>query len=192
MKKLKIFMIICLIILLIPVIINAIVIFSVNKQIKKVDEIKDIYDIGMVLGCGIKNNEPSLMLRDRLDKGVELYQKGIIKSILITGDHKENYSEVNVMEKYLKENNIPDNDIIKDYQGYNTSLSIKNYNANYKDKSLIVITQKYHIYRSLYIANYYNLNGIGTIALNKRYKGQFIRDIREVLARCKDFLQFLN
>ena len=181
MKKLKIIIIIFLILLLIPIFINCFVIFSTKKQIHNINEINDTYDIGMVLGCGIKNNEPSLMLRDRLNTAISLYEKGKIKKILISGDVHENYSEIDVMYKYLIDN-----------KGYNTSKSLDNYRNQNFDESLIIITQKYHMYRSIYIANKLDLNVIGVYSLNVRYTNQLIRDIREILARCKDFLKYLT
>ncbi len=176
------------------VIINSIVIISTSKQIYENDEIaqiNDTYDIGMVLGCGIKNNKPSLMLKDRLDTAIKLYEEGIIKNILISGDEHDNYSEVKVMKNYLLENNINEEVILEDKKGYNTSQSMINYKDSYLDKSLIIITQKYHMYRSLYISKKFNLDSIGVSAKNARYYGQFLRDIREIVARCKDFLQYL-
>ena len=191
MKKLKIIIIIFLILLLIPIFINCFVIFSTKKQIHNINEINDTYDIGMVLGCGIKNNEPSLMLRDRLNTAISLYEKGKIKKILISGDVHENYSEIDVMYKYLINNNIPESIILIDNKGYNTSKSLDNYRNQNFDESLIIITQKYHMYRSIYIANKLDLNVIGVYSLNVRYTNQLIRDIREILARCKDFLKYL-
>lgn len=192
MKKGKIFLIILLCLLLIPLLINVFVISKSKPFIKDINNLDDVYDIGMVLGCGVKNNEPSLMLKDRLNTSIELYEKGIIKKILITGDHEEDYSEVLVMFNYLIENNISETDILIDYQGYNTGESMANFYKNYQDSSLIIITQKYHMYRSIYISDYYNLKAIGISTINKRYYGQLLRDIREVLARCKDFLKYFH
>ena len=188
MKILKITIIIFLCLLIIPLIINGLVIFSTKDKIMNIEKIDKTYDIAMVLGCGIKNNEPSLMLKDRLNKAIELYNAGLIKNILVSGDEHENYNEVKVMVNYLIENNIPSEIILKDNKGFNTSNSIENYTKNYSDKSLIIVTQKYHLYRSLYIAHKDNLDAIGVSAKNIRYHGQILRDIREVLARIKDFL----
>ena len=106
MKTIKILIIIFLILLLIPFIINGIVIFKTKDKIINIEDIDKKYDIAMVLGCGIKNNEPSLMLKDRLNKAIELYNAGLIKNILVSGDEHENYNEVEVMINYLLENNI--------------------------------------------------------------------------------------
>ena len=184
MKTMKILIIIFLILLLIPFIINGIVIFKTKDKIINIEDINKKYDIAMVLGCGIKNSEPSLMLKDRLNKAIELYNAGLIKNILVSGDEHENYNEDKVLENGKAI-------ILKDNKGFNTSNSIENYASIYKDKSLIIVTQKYHMYRSLYIATIKDIDVIGVSAKNVRYRGQFIRDIREILARFKDYLKYL-
>ena len=189
-KILKIILISFLLIFLLPFIVNFYVIISTSKNIYSESEVQDKYDIALVLGCGIKNNEPSLMLRDRLNTAINLYNNEIIDTILISGDHHEGYSEVDVMEKYLLENNIPKYSIIRDNNGFSTRESLINYQKDFSNQKVIIITQKYHMYRALNIANKLEINAIGVHAKLVRYPNQTIRDIREILARNKDF--FLN
>ncbi len=189
MKKIKIFIIILFVLLLIPLVINGIVILSTKKYIK--DEVNNHYDIAMVLGCGIKNNQPTPMLKDRLDAAIKLYEEGMVNNILITGDEHDNYSEIKVMKEYLLNNNIEEDIIIEDKNGYNTGASIENYKHNFADKTVIIITQKYHMYRALYIANHYDIKYIGYLAKEVNYRGQLFRSLREILARSKDFLKYL-
>lgn len=190
MKKLKIFIIICLIICLIPIIINFSIIFSSSKKVYKEEDIKETYEIGLVLGCSVKNNKPSKMLRDRLEKAISLYENKIIKKILVSGDDRINYSEVTVMHDYLVENNVNDSDIIIDNIGFSTGESLENYAKNYKDTKVVIITQKYHLYRSLFIAKKLNIDAIGVYAKEESYPGDFYREAREILARNKDFLKY--
>ena len=91
------------------------------------------------------------------------------------------------MKNYLLDSNIPIEDILIDELGYSTGESITNYKNNYKDKSLIIITQEYHLYRALFIANKLEINAIGVSAKKVNYNGQLFREIREILARNKDF-----
>lgn len=190
MKKLKIFIIICLIICLIPIIINFSIIFSSSKKVYKEEDIKETYEIGLVLGCSVKNNKPSKMLRDRLEKAISLYENKIIKKILVSGDDRINYSEVTVMHDYLVENNVNDSDIIIDNIGFSTGESLENYAKNYQDTKVVIITQKYHLYRSLFIAKKLNIDAIGVYAKEESYPGDFYREAREILARNKDFLKY--
>lgn len=190
-KKLKLLIIICLVICLIPFGINGLVIFKTKNNIFEYNEVKDNYDIALILGCSVlRNGKPSLMLRDRLNKGIELYESNKVNKILISGDHSKEYSEVEVMNNYLIEHGINEEDILIDYEGYSTSESLLNYKEKYSDKSVIIVTQKYHLYRALFIANDLSLNGIGVHAKLINYNGQTFREIREILARNKDFALF--
>ena len=189
LKLLKIGIIIFLVLLLIPFIINLYVIFKTSSHIYNTDDLKDTYDYALVLGCGLKKDgSPSLMLKDRLNKVIELYESGIVKEIIISGEDSKNYSEVNAMENYLLKNGVLNNQIIRDNIGNSTRASLINFKENYPDKSVIIITQKYHMYRALYIADSININAIGVTARVVRYNGQTIRDLREILARVKDYL----
>ena len=191
MKKLKLLIIICLVICLIPFGINGLVILKTKNNIFEYTEVNDNYDIALILGCSVlRNGNPSLMLRDRLDKGIELYESNKVNKILISGDHSKEYSEVEVMYNYLIEHGINEEDIVIDYEGYSTSDSILNYKKEYSDKSVIIVTQKYHLYRALFIANDLSLNAIGIPAKEVSYNGQFFREVREILARNKDFVIF--
>lgn len=193
MKKIKIILIILLIIILIPVIINFYIIFSTIGNIynNADDEIK--YDIALILGCSVlRDNKPSKMLEDRLNTGILLYNNKNVSKLLISGDHKEGYSEIDVMYNYLIQNGINENDILVDMKGYSTSESLINYKNNYSDKSVIIVTQKYHLYRAIHIANKLKIDNIGIPAKLVNYDGFVSREIREILARNKDFFLFLT
>ncbi len=188
-RVLKILIIILLVGLLIPFIINLYVINKTNSHIYKLEGIASSYEYALVLGCGLqKDGSPSKMLKDRLDEAILLYEKKIIKKIIISGDDRKDYSEVSAMEKYLLKEKIPEDIIIRDNEGQNTSQSILNFNKNYSQEKVIIITQKYHLYRALYSALKLNIDAIGVSAKDIRYNGQLIRDLREILARCKDFV----
>ena len=178
-------------VLLITAIINLYMILQTYKKIIDIDEIDiDEVDCIVVLGAGIRNNGPSPMLEDRLVTAIELYNKGVSKKILVSGDHENsNYDEVNVMKNYLIENGIPSEDIFMDHAGLSSYDSIYRTKKIFKAKKVIIVTQKYHLYRSLYIAKSINLKSYGISATKRRYVFQTRRDIREVLARVKDFIK---
>lgn len=191
MKKFKLLIIICLILSLIPIGINFFIIYQNKKDIYNIEDIKDEFDIALVLGCSVlKDGSPSKMLRDRLDAAIKLYEEGKVKKILITGDHTKTYSEITTMYTYLKEQGISEDVIEVDEKGYSTNESLINYKANHKNKNVIIVTQEYHLYRALFIAKELELDAIGAQAKKVNYNGQLFREIREVLARNKDFLLF--
>ena len=79
-------------------------------------------DCIMVLGCSVRpDGTPSGMLRDRLDKGIELYEDGVSDRLLMSGDHgRKNYDEVNRMKQYAIDEGIPSGDIFMDHAGFST------------------------------------------------------------------------
>ena len=147
-------------------------------------------DCVIVLGAGIWGDKPSPMLEDRLLEGIKLYKDGVVNKILVTGDHGTNgYDEVSVMKKYIMEQGIPSEDIFMDHAGFSTYESIYRAKAIFEVENAIVVTQKYHLYRSLYIANSLGLNTLGAPSNPRIYAGQVYREVREILARNKDFVQ---
>lgn len=190
MKRITKHLIIILIILLIPIIINFYVILSTKSQIVDNKDIATNIDYIVVLGAGIRNNRPSPMLEDRLKTSIKLYNNGISDKIILTGDHQsDDYDEVTVMLNYLLENNIPKEDIILDNYGISTYDSIYRLKNVYKANNIVIVTQKYHLYRALYIANKLDIEAIGVTSNLRSYCGQSIREVREILARDKDFIK---
>lgn len=149
-------------------------------------------DCIVVLGAGVWGDEPSPMLKDRLDKAISLYQENVSSKIIMSGDHgRKNYDEVNIMKRYAIEKGIPSEDIFMDHAGFSTYDSIYRAKEIFKAKKIVVVTQKYHLYRALYIARSLGVQAYGVMAEPKKYSGQLYRDIREVLARDKDFVKCL-
>ena len=166
--------------------INAWVCFSTLPQITENPDIEA--DCILVLGAGIKNNKPSLMLHDRLETAISLYQQGKAKKIVMSGDHGDKYyNKVGVMKNYAIEKGIPSNDIFMDHAGFSTYESLYRIQNIFQAKKIIIVTQDYHLYRALYIANSLGIEAKGVSATTMNYKGQITRDIREIAARCKDF-----
>jgi vancomycin permeability regulator SanA len=156
------------------------------KKLKKIDDI----DCIIVLGAGIWENKPSPMLRDRLLTGIELYENKISPKIIMSGDHgNKKYNEVGVMKEYALENNVLSEDIFMDHAGFSTYDSIYRAKYIFEAKKVVIVTQKYHLYRALYIANQLGLEAYGISADKKDYRGQTKREIREILARDKDFIK---
>lgn len=190
MKKLmNFFMILTIIILLIIFGINFYVKFSTKNQIIKLNEVEEV-DAIVVLGASIREDGSlSLMLKERLDTSFEVYNKNNSK-LVMTGDHtKKYYNEVTAMKNYAIENNIDSNIIYLDHAGISTYDSIYRMKHIFKLNKIIIVTQEYHLYRALYIANSLDIEAYGVDATKVRYTGQLYRDLREILARNKDFFK---
>lgn len=192
-KKTKIILItIMTIIVLSPLLINLYVILNTTSNIIIKEEYQQLKDVDyiLVLGASVRRERPSPMLEDRLKKAIELYNINTQNKILVTGDHtKEDYDEVTIMKNYLLENNIPEEKIIMDPAGVSTYDSIFRVQKQLKAKKIIIVSQKYHLYRALYIANSLGIEAYGVPADDIKYKGETYREVREILARNKDFIK---
>ena len=151
------------------------------------------YDCILVLGAGLRSDgSPSDMLADRLDVAIDLYRKGVSDVILLSGDRSgEEYDEVSSMTRYCIAFGIPAEAIVEDGKGYSTYESMLNLKNNGEYKSVVVVTQKYHLYRAIYIAEKMGISAHGADAALRIYRGQLFRDVREVAARTKDFFMVM-
>ena len=162
---------------------------STEKYIVTPETAGEGYDCILVLGCGVWGNNPSHMLEDRLLQGIELYEKGASKKILMSGDHgKESYDEVNVMKDFATERGVPSRSIFMDHAGFSTYESMYRAKEIFKAEKILIVTQDYHLYRAIYDARALGLEAYGVESNPRGYAGQLYRDIREILARNKDFI----
>ena len=150
-------------------------------------------DCIIVLGCQVRDDGSlSHMLHDRLQVGVDLYDNGASPKLLMSGDHgREHYNEVGAMKNYALERSVPSENVFMDHAGFSTYETMYRAKEIFKAEKVVIVTQKYHLYRALYIARQLGLEAYGVAADVRTYSGQSVRDVREVLARCKDFAMCL-
>lgn len=178
--------------------VTSVFIFSVNMyvtrstagQIVEAEALKDTSDIDciIVLGCHVKSEGvPGRMLTDRLETGIALYEAGVAPKLLMSGDHGTvEYNEVGTMKKYAEEAGVPSEDIFMDHAGFSTYETVYRAKEIFGADKVVIVTQEYHMYRALYIANSFGVEAFGVSAPENEYAGQWYRDFREVLARVKD------
>ena len=189
MKKItKILFLIIIISLLLILTINFYVIkVSDKKIVENNNNLKNV-DCILILGAGIWGDKPSPMLQDRLDVGIRLYNDNIVPKIIMSGDHgRKEYDEVNIMKNYAIDKGILSENIFMDHAGFSTYDSIYRAKEIFKAKNIIIVTQEYHLYRALYIANSLGIKAYGVSSDPRKYRGQLYRELREILARNKDF-----
>ena len=161
-----------------------------EKRIVTAEEAKALdADCILVLGCGVREDgSPSLMLRDRLETGIALYEADVAPKLLMSGDHgRKDYDEVNLMKSYAMERGIPSEDVFMDHAGFSTYDSMYRARDIFCAEKIIIVSQEYHLPRALYLAEKLGLEAYGVPALDVNYRGQTYREIREMLARAKDF-----
>lgn len=171
--------------------INLYVKSSVSDRIVTVEKAKDLNaDCIIVLGAGLRpDGNPTWMLEDRIKVGDELYKNHAAPKIIMSGDHgRESYDEVNAMKKYAKSEGVPSKDIFMDHAGFETYDTMYRARDVFGAKKVIIVTQKYHLYRAMYAAKKLGLDAYGVSATKRKYDNkQWIRDMREWLARVKIF-----
>ena len=177
---------------LVVVVLNLYMFFTTFTDIKSVDEVAQLEEVDciLVLGAGVRpGGKPSLMLKDRLDKALELYNAGVSDKIIVSGDHRENdYNEVQAMKNYLMDKGVPSSAIFMDHAGLSTYDSMYRADYIFSVRSLVIVTQEYHMYRAIADAEAMGMKAYGVCARKETYNGQLSRDIREIAARVKDIV----
>ena len=171
-------------------IVNAYVKSSVKDRIISCEEASVLEaDCIIILGAGVRDDgSPSHMLEDRLLRGIEVYEAGASTKILMSGDHgREEYDEVNTMKNFAILRGVDSENIFMDHAGFSTYESMYRAKEIFGVKKVVVITQGYHLYRALYIANSLGLDAYGVSADLRTYRGQEYFNFREAIARIKDF-----
>jgi vancomycin permeability regulator SanA len=201
MKKLKIYFKIMVKTILVIVIIVLILALGINFYVKatiqnRIISLEDASSINadciVVLGAAVRNGAPSPMLEDRLKKSVDLYNIKASNRILMSGDHiKKYYDEVNIMKQYAIDNGVPSENIFMDHAGISTYDSIYRVREIFKANKIVIVTQRYHLYRAIYIAKLLNLDVYGVETDPIVYAGQEYRELREIAARIKDFIKVI-
>lgn len=171
--------------------INAVVKGSVKNQILSAEEAAQLADVDciLVLGCGVYDDgTPTAMLHDRLRRSVELYERGAAPKLLMTGDHgRKDYDEVDAMKTFAVDAGIASENVFMDHAGFSTYESMYRAKEIFQAKKIIIVTQEYHLYRAIYIAESLGMEAYGVSSNYRSYGGQLRYDFREVLARVKDF-----
>ncbi len=146
-------------------------------------------DCILVLGCMVyEDGTPCAMLADRLQCGVELFESGVAPKLLMSGDHgRTAYNEVAAMKRYAMNAGVDSSDIFMDHAGFSTYESLYRAKEVFGAERIVIVTQRYHLSRALYVAESLGLEAWGVACDRQAYWGQFSRDCREVLARVKDF-----
>lgn len=163
-----------------------------EKRILTPNEAAELFDIDciLVLGCLVKKDgTPSDRLADRINRGVELYKLGVAPKILMSGDHgREDYNEVGAMKDAAINAGVPSSDIFMDHAGFSTYESVYRAKEIFGADKILIVTQKYHLKRALYIARELGVEAYGVSADYHEYRDALKHECREFLARTKDFV----
>lgn len=142
----------------------------------------------IILGAGVREDGSlSPILKERVDTAVSIYQAGLAKKILMSGDNgTRHYNEVSPVHAYLTELGIPPEDLFLDYAGFDTYDTMYRARAVFEVESGIVVTQAFHLPRAAFIAEAMGMDVQGLAAggdVQVKYS------LRESLARVKAVLE---
>lgn len=191
---LKILAIISAAIILFVIGVNLFICLSTRGRICDTADVDfDDADCILVLGAGVRDDgSPSHMLEDRLLTGIALYKNSTCDTLLMSGDHgREGYDEVNTMKSFAVANGVDADRIFMDHAGFSTYDSLYRARDVFGAKKVIIVTQEYHLYRALAIADSLGLEAVGVPADLRTYSGQMSREVREIAARVKDFFYII-
>jgi len=168
--------------------VNAYMISYVSDYILTAEDLENHnFDCVMVLGAGLWDDEPSPMLRERLEFGLKAYETGCTDKFLMSGDHgRKEYDEVNTMKDFAIDNGVDADNVFMDHAGFSTYESMYRARDIFQVEKMVIVTQKYHLYRAVYDARKLGIDAYG-FAADKLIYGVH-NDIRESLARTKDFI----
>ena len=146
----------------------------------------------IILGAGILNNDKlSPIFKDRVDTAISLYKKGTVTTILVSGDDgTSTHNEVNPARDYLLSQGIPSKDIFLDHAGFDTYSSMYRAKNVFLVTSAIIVTQSFHLPRSVFIARTLGIDAYGTPADQHLYS--FKNNIREFFADTKAFFDIVR
>ena len=191
-KMIKYIIMLILIFVVTVLVINFFVKIVTKSRILKKEEYSKLENIDciIVLGAGIWGDKPSPMLEDRLKEAVSLYNQNVSSKIIMSGDHgKEDYDEVNILKEYAIEQGVASEDIFMDHAGFSTYESMYRAKEVFEANKIVIVTQKYHLYRALYIAKQLGIEAYGVNSDPRKYVGSTYREAREIIARDKDFIK---
>ena len=175
-------------------IINLSIVAKTNDNIYTIyelDKVEEDFDCILILGAGVKRDgSPTDMLYDRLFVGDKAFDEGKSNTILISGDSEDgDYTETDTMYRVLNEEfGVHDSKIISDGYGLSTYESLWRAKNVYGFEKVLIITQKYHLHRAIYIADKLGLQAYGIDGALREYGKQPMYSLREYFARIKDMI----
>ncbi len=140
--------------------------------------------VALVYGAGLAPGAvPSPVLAQRLDTAIALYREGKVGTLLLSGDNSDRFhDEPHAMLRYVLERGVPRSAVEEDSAGLSTYDSSVRAHTVFGVREAVLVTQRFHLTRALYIANSVGIDAWGVAAdegrpTTRRYA------LREMLSR---------
>lgn len=153
--------------------------------------------VAIVFGAGVwDDGTPTPMLADRVFAGVDLYQRGTVQQVLMSGDSQTpDYNEVDAMIQLAQQSGVPRSAILSDRLGLSTYETCRRARDHYDVREAVLVSQRYHLPRAIYIARQFDLDVVGYGVADwgvYRYRSMLSYSLREVIAIVKAIAQTWN
>jgi SanA protein len=148
----------------------------------------DQAQVAIVPGAYVYNNQGKLcpVLEDRVRAAISLYRQGTVGRLLMSGDHgQDGYDEVNSMRIFAEQHGVPREDIFLDHAGFSTYETMVRARRIFQVESAVVVTNRFHLARSVYLARSQGIRAQGVVADLRPYLDAGHYEVREFAARMK-------
>lgn len=174
-------------------IVQLVVVGGTRSSIFSADDVPPAYVVIVPGASVLRNGTPSDILADRLTVAANLYAAGKAEKILVSGDNGlDGYDEVNAMRRFLLDKDVAPEDIFLDHAGFDTYDTMYRANRVFGVRDAIVVTQRYHLYRALFIASHSGIRASGVPSDLQPYVKQSWFSARESLSRVKAFADVIT
>ncbi|MDP0499323.1 MAG: ElyC/SanA/YdcF family protein [Verrucomicrobiota bacterium JB022] len=170
--------------------INLWIFFSTHERVYRELEAVPVAQTALVLGA----NPDGQFLPNRLQAGLDLYRAGKVQRLILSGAAQgKQYDEVAAMRAWMLERGVPAQALIDDPIGIRTAASIDNVQPLADAaEPLIIVSQAFHDYRALYLADAYEVHAVAYAAPEAEWRYRFFSEGREFLARVKAFAEVVG
>lgn len=145
--------------------------------------------VALVLGAGLRaDGSPATALADRVATASGLYRAGKVKKLLLSGDNRFVwYNEPEAMRQRAMQLGVPQEDIVLDYAGRRTYDSCYRAKEIFQVDQLVVVTQRFHLDRALYLCDGLGISAVGLVADRHTYASPYRQwwQLRELAALVK-------
>ncbi|MBL7964031.1 MAG: YdcF family protein [Flavobacteriales bacterium] len=157
------------------------------------DRVEDVphHHVGLVLGTThrARGGRPNLYFTHRMEAATALLAGGGVDFLLLSGDNRtQQYNEPMAMRKALLAAGVDSSRIVLDHAGLRTFDSVVRAREVFGQEGFVVISQRFHNERAVYIARYLGIDAVGFNAADVDRLYSLRTLLREKMARVKLFL----
>ncbi|MFD3522796.1 vancomycin high temperature exclusion protein [Streptomyces sp. NPDC058653] len=158
---------------------------TADAHVRTVADVPE-HEVAVVFGAGLRGEAPTPYLAHRLDAAVELYERGKVKVVLVTGDNsREEYDEPDAMRTYLTARGVPDDRIVSDYAGFDTWDSCVRAKKIFGVERAVLVTQGFHVRRAVALCRAAGVDSYGVGVAERHDVTWYYGGVRELAAAGK-------